>query len=105
MNNATLRFDLGGYWSNLTDSLGGVLGLDLSTTSGVSVGSGSSNIPFNITDLGNAPTIYTNPPLVYNHKKTLKGNFNGILYMVSKVSLKYDIPINISIDFKAVRIN
>ena len=105
VNNATLRFD-GGYWTNLTESLGGYPGLnDLSTTSGVSVGSGSSNIPFNITDLGNAPTIYTNAPLVYNHKKTLKGNFNGILYMVSKNTFKYDIPINISIDFKAVRMN
>lgn len=106
VNNATLRFDLGGYWNDLTESLGGLSPLyDLSTTSGVSVGSGSSNIPFNITDLGNAPTIYTNAPLVYNHKKTLKGNFNGILYMVSKNTFKYDIPINISIDFKAVRMN
>jgi hypothetical protein len=59
-----------------------------------------SNIPINITDLGNAPTIGNQ-----NHTKTLKGNFNGILYMVSKVSLKYDIPINISIDFKAIRMN
>lgn len=106
VNNATLRFDLGGYWNDLTESLGGLSPLyDLSTTSGVSLGSGSTNIPFNITDLGNAPTIYTNPPLVYNHTKTLKGNFNGILYMVSKNTLKYDIPINISIDFKAVRMN
>ena len=105
VNNATLRFD-GGYWTNLAESLGGYPGLfDFSTTSGVSVGSGSSNIPFNITDLGNAPTTYTYPSFGYNHKKTLKGNFNGILYMVSKVSYKYDIPVNISIDFKAVRLN
>jgi len=104
VNNATLRFDLGGYWSNLTDSLGGVLGLDLSTTRGGFAGN-APNILINITDLGNAPAIYTNAPLVYNHTKTLKGNFNGILYMVSKVSLKYDIPINISIDFKAIRMN
>ena len=106
VNNATLRFDLGGYWNDLTESLGGFSPLyDLSTTSGVSLGSGSSNIPFNITDLGNAPTTYTYPSSGYNHTKTLKGNFNGILYMVSKNTFKYDIPINISIDFKAVRMN
>ena len=101
VNNATLRFD-GGYWTNLIDSLGVYSNYGFSTTRGGSAASGST-IPFNITDLGDAPTTYINPYLVYNHTKTLKGNFNGILYMVSKVSLKYDIPINISINFKAVR--
>ncbi len=103
VNNATLTFD-GGYWTNLTDSLDAYSIYGFSTTRGGPAGSGS-NIPIYITDLGNAPTIITNVPLVYNHTKTFKGNFNGILYMVSKKTIKYDIPINISIDFKAVRIN
>ena len=107
VSNATLRFyggGQGGYWTNLTDSLDVDDIYGFSTTRGEYIGNGST-IPINITDIGNGPTIITNVPLVYNHTKTFKGNFNGILYMVRKKTWKYDIPINISIDFKAVRVN
>ena len=101
VNNAMLQFDIstGGYFSNLTDSLG-AYPFGFSTTIGGTIG---NNIPFNITDLGSAPTTYTFPSFGYNHTKTLKGNFNGILYMQNKKTAVNDIPINISIDFKAVR--
>lgn len=106
VNNANLQFDLtpGGYWSNLTDSLGAYAVFGFTTTRGGSYGSGY-NIPINITDLGVAPTLNNIPTNWWNHTKTLKGNFNGTLYMQNKSNLVYDVPINISIDFKAVRIN
>jgi hypothetical protein len=107
VNNALLNFDTspGGYFSNLTDSLGANYNYFFSTTKGGTIGNGGYNIPITITDVGNAPTTYTYPSFGYNHTKTCKGNFNGILYMQNKKTAVYDVPINISIDFKAVRIN
>jgi len=107
VSNATLRFydvGQGGYWTNLTDSLDVDDIYGFSTTRGDDNWNGST-IPINITDIGNSPTLITEVPILYNHTKTFKGNFNGILYMAKKKTFKRDIPINISIDFKAVRIN
>jgi hypothetical protein len=101
VNNGMLQFDMstGGYFRNLVDSLG-AFGSTFSPTIG---GDSGYNIPINITDLGNAPTTYTYPTFGYNHTKTCKGNFNGIIYMQRKSTFKFDVPINLYIDFKAVR--
>ena len=96
VNNARLNFYQTDYWNELTDSLGCYNGAFSITNDGTI----DQNIPITITDLGNAPTgVFGNQ----NHTKTRKGNFNRTLYMVRRSTGKFDVPINISIDFKAVR--
>ena len=97
VNNARLNFYQTDYWNELTESLGCYNGAFSITNDGTI----DQNIPITITDLGNAPTSING--ILYNHTKTRKGNFNRTLYMVRRSTGKFDVPINISIDFKAVR--
>ncbi len=55
-----------------------------------------NKLPITITDLG-TPTDFSHIP--YNFGRTLKGNYNGTIY------LSGNIPVQLSIDFKALRLN
>jgi hypothetical protein len=61
-------------------------------------------LPFTITDLGTTSNL-TTPPLSYG--ATLKGNYSGTIYLSDHATVNgaaiYDIPVQLSIDFKAVR--
>lgn len=99
VNKAELHFWPTDYWNELADSLGCYYNVFTFTNDD---GNLDYNIPITITDLGNVPTgVFGNQ----NHTKTFKGNFNRTLYMMRISTGIYDVPINISIDFKAVRIN
>jgi len=64
-------------------------------------------LPITITDLGtgtNFPQTYPLP--LYNFGQTLKGNYLGTIYlrrMTSSGNITFDIPVQLSIDFKALR--
>ena len=64
-------------------------------------------LPITITDLGTGTIYPQTPPLpYYNFGQTLKGNYSGTIYlrrMTSSGNVTYDIPVQISIDFKALR--
>jgi hypothetical protein len=98
VNKAELHFWPTDYWNELADSLGCYYNAFSITNDG----NLDLKIPITITDLGNART--TTNGILYNHTKTCKGNFNRTLYMMRIGTGKYDVPVNISIDFKAVRI-
>jgi len=100
VNKAELHFWPTDYWNELADSLGCYYNAFTFTNDD---GNFDYKIPITITDLGNVPTPING--ILYNHTKTFKGNFNRTLYMMRISTGLYDVPINISIDFKAVRIN
>lgn len=59
----------------------------------------NKKIALNITDLG------TESNLANNHwGETIKGNFNGTLYFFNSYNGHYDIPINITLRFEALRV-
>jgi len=98
-NIATVSFQ-GQYFDDLSTSLGGnnygASYLIYQTTSG-KANSESSNLLINITDVGTSSTVFQ------KYGKTLKGNYSGTIYLQRKNSTTYDIPVQLSIDFKAVR--
>jgi hypothetical protein len=108
-NQATISFT-GNYFDTLATSLGsnylGFMSVSstLVTVNGVSP---NNNIPIIITDLG-TPTTLANSGSAYNFGQTIKGNYSGTIYLsrlVNGVGIFYDIPVPISINFKALRIN
>lgn len=98
-NKAAVNFQ-GQYFDDLSASLGGnnygASYLIYQTTSG-KANSESSNLLINITDVGTSSTVFQ------KYGKTLKGNYSGTIYLQRKNSTTYDIPVQLSIDFKAVR--
>lgn len=107
-NQAQILF-YGSYITNLFDSLSPNNFNSWQTTSGLYNQSISNKLPINITDLG---TTSTNPNMwspttPLNFGQTLKGNYSGTIYLRSYSNASgigvYDIPIQISIDFKAIR--
>lgn len=59
----------------------------------------NKKIALNITDLG------TESNLASNHwGETVKGNFDGTLFFFNSINGRYDIPINITLDFEALRL-
>ena len=63
-------------------------------------------LPINITDLGTGTLFQQTPPLpLYNFGQTLKGNYSGTIYLRRDTpqGVIYDIPVQLSIDFKALR--
>ena len=98
----------GSYITNLFDSLSPNNFNSWQTTSGLYNQSISNKLPINITDLGTGTIYPQTPPLpYYNFGQTLKGNYSGTIYLRSYSNASgigvYDIPIQISIDFKAIR--
>lgn len=68
-----------------------------------------NNLPITISDLGSNSLINQPYPLpLYNFGQTLKGNYSGTIYLrngdVNPLNLNtFDIPVQLSIDFKALR--
>ena len=96
----------GTYFSSLFASLGSNNG-DWQTVNGPQ-NYNSKKLPINITDLGTGTLLGQIPPLpYYNFGQTLKGNYSGTIYLGRNIStspyLIYDIPVQLSIDFKALR--
>lgn len=69
----------------------------------------NNKLPITITDLGTNTTIPQTPPLPYfNFGETIKGNYTGTIYLWRQQSPStgtfiYDVPVSLSIDFKALR--
>ena len=107
-NQAAISFT-GNYFDTLATSLGSnYLGFTsvssiLVTVNGVSP---NNNIPIIITDLGTPTTLVNGSG--YSFGQTIKGNYSGTIYLsrvVAGVGIFYDIPVRLSIDFKALRLN
>jgi hypothetical protein len=85
------------------DTLADNLGCGTSEWSSVAGTQGSNLLTFTITDLGTTATF---TPL-QNFGATLKGNYSGTIYLSDHFTVAgnriYDIPVQLSIDFKAVR--
>lgn len=107
VNQAQVNFR-GSYFDLLCTNLGAYsigagLGIsDFQTVSGVS-NSTFKKLPINITDLGTTSSN-TNPANMYNYGETVKGNYSGTIYLkASQFSSNFTIPVQLSIDFKALR--
>ena len=97
-NKAAVNFQ-GQYFDDLSASLGGsVIGFSYQATSGKPKAE-SNKLAINITDLGTTSTLTY--PIKYGN--TLKGNYSGTIYLLREDYSTYDIPVQLSIDFKAVR--
>jgi len=93
---------LGGAFDSVATSLGAYSGGLWSVTNGGSSSfPGNHYLPINITDLGTFPT--TSGAGIYDFGNTFKGNYSGTIYLQSTTSHNYTIPVQLSIDFKAVR--
>ncbi|MEI7508009.1 MAG: hypothetical protein WCJ62_00920 [Flavobacterium sp.] len=107
VNQAQIMF-LGSYFDSLYTSAGytGTGGnYTFQTTSGTYNSSIANKLPINITDLGTNTTQQSTFPLNVIGQ-TLKGNYSGTIYMMRGLSSGAqvcDIPVTLSIDFKAVR--
>jgi hypothetical protein len=99
INQATLSFT-GSYFDSLGTSLGALAGFQL--YSSTNVGTPNSKIPIIITDLGTSRTLVNNGS-TYNFGQTIKGNYSGTIYLARNSG--YNIPVQLSIDFKALRLN
>jgi hypothetical protein len=106
VNQARVNFS-GAYFDTLSTALGAYSsGYGLSsfqTVSGASNYSIQDKLPITITDLGTTSTYGVAP---YNFGQTLKGNYSGTIYLkrqLKNYDLVYDIPVQLSIDFKALR--
>lgn len=96
----------GGAFDSVATSLGAINTGNWSVTNGLTPSSGIHYLPINITDLGTVPT--TNGGTYSGFGNTFKGNYSGTIYLPrinnSSTGLIYDIPVQLSIDFKAVRL-
>jgi hypothetical protein len=88
------------YLDTLASNLGATSSIWSSAT-GRQAGPDQKQI-FTITDLGTTSGL----TLPYNYGETLKGNYSGTIYLSNHSSNGYpvyDIPVQLSIDFKALR--
>lgn len=111
INQAEISFQ-GSYFDSLVSNLGGVQYgqgfMPFQTISGPQNQINQNKLPITITDLGTGTIFPQTPPLpYYNFGQTLKGNYSGIIYVRRQIAtspyLIYDIPVQLSIDFKALR--
>lgn len=109
VNQANVSFS-GSYFSTLFTSLGSTAGVSWHTVSGPKEDYYIINkLPIIITDLGTTGKSPTYTGYSYNFGETVKGNYSGTIYLsnhfVSNYSSTrvYDIPVQLSIDFKALR--
>ena len=110
-NQATVRF-LGAYFDTVSSNLGafnlgngtGISGFQ--TINGISNSSILNIIPITITDLGTTstnPNVWS-PTTPFSFGETLKGNYSGTIYLPQNNNINsYNIPLQIRIDFKALR--
>lgn len=105
INQAQVSFS-GAYFDTLSTTLGaytigyGLGFYNFQTVSGVYNSTVTNKLPITITDLGTTST-YILPP--YNFGKTLKGNYSGTIYLRNTSNGNFTIPVQLSIDFKALR--
>lgn len=111
INEAQVQFN-GGYFDTIASNLGayspgsGVGFSYFQSISGPYNSTFQRKIPITITDLG---TTSTNPNLwspttPLNFGQTVKGNYSGTIYLSSNpLVTNFNIPVQISIDFKALR--
>jgi hypothetical protein len=112
INQATVVF-LGGYFVTLSTSLGGTSNgspLPFQTVIGTNDSSTLFKLPINITDLGSTSTNSEGGGGInynqYIFGQTLKGNYSGTIYIgrfSTTQGIVYDIPVQLSIDFRALR--
>jgi hypothetical protein len=107
INQANITLN-GPYLSTLYTDLGAISSAGFSTTSGIISNTSTLNIlPINITDLGTSTLYPQSYPLpLYNFGETVKGNYSGTIYLASQLissGINYNIPVQLSIDFKALR--
>jgi hypothetical protein len=112
INQAKIMFD-GSYFDSICASLGAYtlgsgLGFrDFQTASGSFNASINSVLPINITDLGTTSTnpFGWSPSTPFSFGETLKGSYSGTIYLKSSTNtINYSIPVQVSIDFKAIRL-
>ena len=103
-NQATVYF-IGGYFQTLATSLG-TSSFYFQTVSGTLNNQIFNKLPITITDLGSTSTNSEgNGGSNYNQYifgQTLKGNYSGTIYLQNNNG-QFTIPVQISIDFKALR--
>lgn len=99
----------GGAFDSIASSVGAAAWSYSYTYGATSSSSILDKLPINITDLGAIPT--SNGGLMSGFGNTFKGNYSGTLYLARQyinsygnTAIIYDIPVQISIDFKAVRL-
>ena len=109
INEAQVLFN-GSYFDSVSTSLGayspgsGISFYWFQSISGPSNSTFSRKIPITITDLGTTSSNPNNPGYIYNFGQTVKGNYSGTIYLSSNSGFtNFNIPIQISIDFKALR--
>ena len=102
-NQAIVNFN-GGYFQTLATSLGALNFFFLTTSGALSNNQTINRIPISITDLGTGTIYPQTPPLpYYNFGQTLKGSYSGTVYLQNPNNGQFTIPVQLSIDFKAVR--
>jgi hypothetical protein len=106
-NQATVEFS-GGYFTQLATNLGayGLGYFSFQATSGAANFQIENKLTnFTITDLGTTSScsemLSIHSP--YNFGQTLKGNYSGTIYLRNTTNFQYTIPVQLSIDFKALR--
>jgi hypothetical protein len=103
-NQASVQFT-GGYINSLTTNLGAVSNaFIIFTQTSSNTDTNYGKLPITITDLGTTSTTSPGssiPP--YSFGETLKGNYNGTIYLSKSGSGGGKIPVQLSIDFKALR--
>ena len=104
-NQATVNL-VGGYFQSLATSLGAISPY-FQTVSGSSPSSQTINkLPITITDLGSTSTNSVgNGGSNYNQYifgQTLKGNYSGTIYLQGNNG-QFTVPVELSLDFKALR--
>ena len=100
VNQAKISFS-GAYFDSLGETLGSK-NFNFQTVSGAPDNSKLNKLPISITDLGRAPTIDT--MRFYSFGETLKGNYTGTIYLKNNTDGNFTIPVQVSIDFKALRL-
>jgi hypothetical protein len=107
INEAQVQF-YGTYFDSVCTSLGayspgsGIGFYYFQTINGPSNSTFQRKIPITITDLGTTSSNPNNPGYMYNFGQTVKGHYSGTIYLTSNLT-NYNIPVQISIDFKALR--
>ncbi len=97
-------FFISPYLDALANSLGAISSSWSSVTGPQPIGGLSQNLIFEITDLGTSGDFTTFP---YNFGRTLKGSYSGTIYLANQFTVGgapiYNVPVQLSIDFKVVR--
>lgn len=99
VNKANITFS-GAYFDSLGETLGSK-NFNFQTVSGAPDNSKLGKLPITITDLGQAPTI--DRMRFYSFGETLKGSYSGTIYLKNTSDGNFTIPVQLSIDFKAIR--